>query len=106
MNVKIYWEWEKTQELLEKIKFSLEELGLNDFINIETTTDKNLASELWIVKTPALVIEEETIDFKDVIFEWLIPESEELKSMFISIIWWWESSMWCSSGMCWSGCSC
>jgi hypothetical protein len=33
-----------------------------------------------------LIIEEESIDFKDTIFEGIIPEDDELKSMFISIV--------------------
>jgi hypothetical protein len=33
-----------------------------------------------------LIVEEEAIDFKDTIFEGIIPDEEELKSMFISII--------------------
>jgi hypothetical protein len=49
-----------------------------------------------------LIIEEESIDFKDVIFEWIVPEIDELKSMFVSIIWWWGSS--CSSWRCWTWC--
>jgi hypothetical protein len=61
---------------------------------------------LNITKEPAFIIEEESIDFKDMIFEWVIPEIEDLKNMFISIIWGWEScsSWWCTS--CHSGCSC
>jgi hypothetical protein len=43
------------------------------------------------------------------IFEWIIPESEELKSMFISIIGW-SSGGGCGSkddsGSCWTGCAC
>jgi hypothetical protein len=45
-----------------------------------------LKKELNITKEPALIVEEEAIDFKDTIFEGIIPESEEIKSMFISII--------------------
>lgn len=94
MKIKIYWKDKNTKELLIKVNNSLEELWLTDFIKVETTTDKWLKTELNIKKEPALIVEEDSIDFKDTIFEWIIPNEDELKSMFISIIWWWESS-WC-----------
>lgn len=110
MKVKIYWEWEKALELNSKIKNVLEELGLSDFIQIEETNDESLKTELGIKETPALIIEEEAIDFKDVIFEGIIPEDDELKSMFTSIIGWWDTWWWCGSTesdwSCWSGCAC
>lgn len=101
MKIKIYWTDEKVQVLFDKVNHSLEEIGLNDFIEVETTSDENLKNELNIQAEPALIIEEESIDFKDTIFEGIIPENEELKSMFISIIGG-ESS----GGGCWSGGSC
>jgi hypothetical protein len=107
MKVKIFSnENEKKELLLKKVNFSLEELWLLDFINVESTNDEKLKEELNIQKEPALIIEEESIDFKDVIFEWIIPEEDELKSMFISIIWWNDWNSWCNSGACWSWCSC
>ena len=48
--------------------------------------EESFKTDLSIVEDSALIIEEESIDFKDMIFEGLIPEDEELKSMFISII--------------------
>lgn len=106
MLVKIYWEKNNTKELLDKVTYILEELGLNDFIKVETTNDIKLKNELNINKEPALIIEEESIDFKDTIFEWIIPDDDELKSMFISIIGWWTTWDSCSpSGCSWcSGC--
>ncbi len=110
MEVKIYWTEDNTKELLNKVNNSLEELGLSDFIKVNTTNDEDLKNELNITKEPALIVEEESIDFKDTIFEWIIPEDEELKSMFISIIWWWETGWSCGSldenGSCGTGCSC
>ena len=104
MQVKIYWEWKKTKELVSKIKYILDELGLVDFIKIEEINDELLKNELNIKEIPALIIEEESIDFKDVIFEWIIPEDEEIKSMFTSIIWSWDIDScaptdcgWCAS---------
>jgi len=109
MKIKIYWTEENTSELLKKVKLSLDELWLVDFINVEITNDIKLKEELKIEKEPALIVEEESIDFKDTIFEWIIPSDDEIKSMFISIIWW---SEWWSCGSaeadwsCWTWCSC
>jgi len=110
MQVKIYWEWDKSLELMSKVKNILEELWLLDFIKIEETNDDSLKEELWIKEDYALIIEEEAIDFKDVIFEWIIPEDEELKSMFVSIIGGWDTGGSCGSTeadwSCGSWCSC
>jgi len=105
MQVKIYWKWDKATELTSKVKNILDELGLVDFIKLEQTSDEALKKELGIKEEPALIIEEEAIDFKDVIFEWMIPEDEEIKSMFTSIIGGWEG-WWCAPEWCGSGCSC
>ncbi len=106
MKVKIFWNKENVWELNDKVLSSLNELGLSEFINIEITNDENLKNELNITKEPALIIEEESIDFRDTIFEWIIPSDEEIKSMFISIIGWWETGSSCAPGWCGSGCSC
>lgn len=107
MKIKIYGNNPETQTLLEKVNFAIDELGLQDFITSEITTDENLKTELSISKEPALVIEEESIDFKDMIFEWIIPEIDELKSMFVSIVWGWDWSWeWCWSWSCGTWCSC
>ena len=106
MKIKLYWTEENTKELLNKVNTSLDELWLSDFIKVEVTQDEELKKELNITKEPALIVEEEAIDFKDTIFEWIIPEDEELKSMFISIIGGWETD-WCAPSACWtcsSGC--
>lgn len=108
MEIKIYWTEDNTKELLNRVNSSLDELWLNDFIKVETTLDETLKNELNITKEPALIVIEEAIDFKDTIFEWIVPENEELKWMFISIIWWaetggcgsaeadWSCGTWCS----------
>jgi hypothetical protein len=50
---------------------------------------------------------EESIDFKDTIFEWIVPEDEELRSMFVSIIGGgWGEWGWCAPEWCGSWCSC
>ena len=94
--------------LYPKVQNSLEELGLTDFIELETSSDESLKADLKIKESPALVIVEDTIDFRDVIFEWIEPEDEEIKSMFVSIIGWWSTGWSCSDewgcGTCSSGC--
>jgi len=102
MEIKIYWKNKETKELMKKVEYTLEELWLNDFIKVEETIDKSLQKELDIKKEPALIVIEDSIDFKDTIFEWIVPDDEELKSMFISIIWWWDMSVWCAPTDCWS----
>lgn len=109
MKVYIYGETSQAQQLKDKVSLTLEELGLTDFVVVESTQDETLKKELNISEESALIIEEESIDFKDMIFEWIIPESEELKSMFISIIGGWSGG-WCGSkdesGSCGTGCAC
>ncbi len=106
MKIKIYGNNQETQTLLEKTNFAIDELGLNDFITAEITTDEALKNELNISKEPALIIEEESIEFKDMIFEWIVPEIDELKSMFVSIVGWWNGEWNSCSGNCSSWCSC
>ncbi len=109
MKVKIYWTWTEATELMWKTKVTLDELGLIDFIEVESTQDEALKEALKITKQPALIIEEESIDFQDMIFEWIIPSDEELKSMFVSIVWG-ESGGSCGSkesdGSCGTWCGC
>lgn len=42
--------------------------------------------ELGVTANPALCIEESSIDFRDMIFEGVVPEKQELVSMFASIL--------------------
>lgn len=105
MKVIIFWEWEVSTQLQSKVKVVLDELGLTDFIQLESMNDESLKNELNIKESPALIIEEESIDFKDMIFEGIVPEEEELKSMFISVIGG-ASGGWCAPEWCGSGCSC
>lgn len=110
MQIKIYGETPETQELLQRVNFCIEDLGLTDFVKAEIDNSETLKQELNISQVPALVIEEESIDFKDMIFEGIVPDIEELKSMFISIIGGWDEGGWCWTGGCGScsssgGCS-
>ncbi len=106
MKIKIFWTEENSKNLITKVNSSLDELGLTDFIKVELTNDEELKNELNITKEPALIVEEESIDFKDTIFEGIEPSDEEIKSMFISIIGGWEASGWCAPEGCGSWCSC
>lgn len=101
MQIKIFWKNNDSTILFEKVNVILKELWLEDFIKVWQTYDEKLKKELNIKKEPALIVEEESIDFVDTIFEWIIPEDDELKSIFISIIGWWENWS-CDSGGCWS----
>ncbi len=91
MKIIIYWSKENSLNLINKVNRCLDELWLVEFIKVDTSIEEKLKTELNISKEPALIVEEEAIDFKDIIFEWIDPEEEELKSMFISIIWWSDS---------------
>jgi hypothetical protein len=71
------------KSLVEK---SLSELALTDAVKIETTDDAAYKMELGITENPALTIEEESIDFRDMIFQGEVPEYDEIKSMFVSIL--------------------
>ena len=101
MKIIIYWNEEKRESLVNTLKISLEELGLSDFIKLEETNDFKIKEEMWIKAEPALIIEEESIDFKDMIFEWQTPPDDEIKAMLISIIGWdgWD---WCAPDACWT----
>ncbi len=107
MEIKIYWNNKDSEKLFNIVNLSLEELWLSDFIKLEKTTNEELKNELKITKEPALIIIEESIDFKDIIFEWMVPEENEIKSMLVSIIWWTEDSCAPSScSSCWSASVC
>jgi hypothetical protein len=104
MKIIIYWKWKKTTELHNKVILSLDELWLSEFIELEKSNNKKIKEKLNISKEPALIIEEENIDFIDTIFEWIIPNNEEIKEMIISIIWWKWKIPTCASDTCWMGC--
>lgn len=110
MIIKLVGSGESLTSLHTLVERALSELALDDAVKVETTDDAAYKMELGITENPALAIEEESIDFKDMIFQGEIPEYDEIKSMFISILGDDESEMgWsCSSeggcGTCDSGC--
>jgi hypothetical protein len=105
MKIIIYWNDNQTEELYNKVVLSLDELWLWEFIDLEKSENTQLKDKLKITKTPALIVEEENIDFVDTIFEWIIPTEEEIKSMIISIIWGWTTPN-CASPECGVTCMC
>ena len=106
MKIIITWSEESKKDLVNTVKLSLDELGLTDFITLEESNDEKLIEEMSIKAEPALIIEEESIDFKDMIFEWQTPADEEIKAMLVSIIWGWDTWSSCAPGGCGSWCSC
>ncbi len=86
MKVYVYGNSQEADLLYNNISHVLEDLGLSDFVELEKTQDETLKQELQISKDSACIIEEESIDFKDMIFEGMVPENEEIKAMFLSII--------------------
>lgn len=110
MKVILYGTPESVAPLQNAVASSLDELGLTEFLPVEVSQDESLKKELEINQEPALLIEEESIDFKDVIFQGMIPDEAEIKSMFISVIWGNEGGWSCGSkeddGSCGTGCAC
>lgn len=86
MIIKLVGEGVDLTKLQELVNTSLIELGLTDLVTVESTTDPAYKMELGITQNPALCIEESSIDFKDIIFEGIVPEKTELTSMFMSIL--------------------
>jgi hypothetical protein len=59
-------ELDNLKSLVEK---ALIELVLEDAVKLQTTDDASYKLELGITENPALCIEEESIDFRDMIFQ-------------------------------------
>ncbi len=104
MQIKIFWNSEDAIKLFNITKKVIKELDLKDIVSIDKIADKNYKKELWIKKIPAFCVEEESIDFKDVIFEWEVPSKKELTAIIISIIWWednWNCHSCSNCNNCW-----
>lgn len=86
MIITLVGEGESLSTLKNLVQKSLTELALDDAVKINETNDAAYKMELGITENPALCIEEESIDFKDMIFQGEIPEYDEIKSMFLSIL--------------------
>jgi hypothetical protein len=86
MIIKLVGSGAELESLRESVVRALSELALEDAVKLETTDDAAYKMELGITENPALCIEEESIDFRDMIFQWEVPEYDEIKSMFVSIL--------------------
>lgn len=107
MKIVLVGEGELLKNLENLVATSLSELWLDTLVQVESTNDPAYKMELGIELNPALCIEESTIDFKDMIFEGVVPEKAELISMFTSILGSQEEGGGCGSpggcGSCSSG---
>lgn len=90
-----------TDTLLSRVQASLEELGLLSHTTVELYDTPEYREQMKITQLPALCIEESSIDFRDMIFEWVTPEQSELTSLFISLFGSEEQKSGC--GTCTSG---
>ena len=110
MKVIIWGKNEQSTELSQRVQMVLDTLGIGDFVEKQESFDEHFKEELKITQDCALIIEEESINFRDVIFEGMVPDEQELTSMFYSIIGGSSNGEWscggCSGGSCGSGCSC
>ncbi len=98
MLVKLVGSGQELENLEKSVSSALAGLGLSDFVKVESTDDAAYKAELGIEANPALCIEEDSIDFKDMIFEGTVPDQAELSSMFASIFGGGESGEGCSTG--------
>lgn len=71
--------------LFTRVQASLEELGLISHTTVEIYDTPDYRDLMKITTLPALCIEESSIDFRDMIFEGVIPEHSELVSLFVSL---------------------
>lgn len=104
MKIIIYWNNEESKKLFDLTSSSLDNLGLSEFVELSQESSDEFKKELNITKEFAFCVEEETIDFKDTIFEWQIPTQEELNNLMISLIWWDSSCSPSACSSCWGGC--
>lgn len=108
MKIVIYWNNEESKNLIDITNESLNSIWLNDFIEVTNENSEEYKKTLSITKDYAFCIEEDSIDFKDIIFEWTTPSREEIDALLISIIGWsnneWCSSWWCGSCSSWWCC--
>jgi len=84
----------------------LNNLGLDSVIKVEQADDEAYKMELGITENPAFCIEEASIDFRDVIFQWMIPDEQEISSLLVSIIGGDEEGSECGSSGCGSCSGC
>ena len=86
MLIKLVGEGNTLTSLQDLVNQALSELSLTDAVKVSLSNDSAYNMELGITEFPALCIEEESIEFKDMIFQGEVPAYDEIKSMFISIL--------------------
>lgn len=86
MNIVLIGEGAELDELRSAVTASLERNNLSSVITLSESNDPSYKLELGITQNPALAIEETTIDFRDMIFEGMVPDADELDAMFVSIL--------------------
>lgn len=86
MQIKIIGSGEICDALYSLVSEVLVDLGFSEIIALERSDDEAYKIELGITQNPALCIEEASIDFKDMIFEGVVPEKQEIVSLLASII--------------------
>ncbi len=91
MQIVIVGSGSPASDLFTRTSEILAELWLTGVVSIREQNDEAYKMELGITENPALCIEEESIDFRDVIFQGITPEKTEIKSLLMSIVWGEES---------------
>lgn len=86
MKIVLYGHGDRLAELTQLVNESITRLKFGELTSVSTTNDEAYAQALGITQNPALCVEEESIDFKDMIFEGIIPDHSELDAMFQSIL--------------------
>ena len=103
---------EPLSQLLARTQAALGQVPTGAAVSVETTDDPAYHAELGIKANPAFCIEEETIDFRDMIFEGEVPEEGEIRLILRSILGSDEEmhggcdacGAGCSTGACATGC--
>lgn len=98
MRIHLVGTGEALHTLETSVKNILKELNLDHTVDLKVWDDPAYKIALGITENPALCIEEESIEFQDVLFQGIVPSEEEIRSMFISIFGDEEESHGCSGG--------
>lgn len=106
MHIKIIGTDPERWELFALTSKVLVSLGLDAVIKIEQDNDEAYKMELGITENPAFCIEEASIDFKDVIFQGMMPSEQEISSLLVSIVGGDEEGDACGSSGCGSCSGC
>ena len=86
MKITLVGSGEELLALQEKVNASLLKLQASSLVEVVSHNDPAYKMELGITQNPALCIEEDSIEFRDLIFEGVIPEMDEIEGMFVSLL--------------------